>query len=605
MSESLFKAIDSLNDCIKPPPDISISEWADNYRVLSREASAEPGLWRTSRAPYFREPMDACKAPNVHEIVVKSASQMGKSELLLNLIGYFSHNDPSPMLLIEPTVEMAQAFSKDRLGPMIRDTKELNNIFASAKSRDSNNTILHKSFVGGHVTLIGSNSPSNLAMRPIRLLLADEICRYPASAGTEGNPVDLAKARTTTFHNSLVVLVSTPTVKHICQITENYEKSSRGRYCMPCPSCDKLQFVERKHIVIDYEPELKVRVSCEECGAIHTEREWKRKEGAYIHEEPDNLIKGFWLNGYASNFISWEQIEKKYLEAKGNPEKLKVFTNTVLAETWDQAGESADPSKLLDRRENYSEVPLDCLILTMSVDVQDNRLEYEVCGWGEGLESWSIEYGVIIGDPGASDKAVWKDLRAIFEKKKYKHQSGNIINIIACVIDLGGHHTQSVYDFCESMRPHRVWPIRGVGGWGRPLIKEGTTTNKRTKKKVKLWNIAVDQAKIWLDNRLKQDEPGEGYCHFNFKYNDELYFEGLTSEKLINSKDKNGFPTKKWILEPGKRNEPLDLRVYNYACVKMLNPFFEKLKSIYKPGSIVSTPKNKNKKRRGVLSKGI
>lgn len=599
----LSRAIDKLNNALKPPPDLSVSDWADTYRVLSREASAEAGLWRTSRAPYFREPMDACKNPRYQRIVVKSASQMGKSELLLNIIGYYSHTDPSPMLLIQPTEAMAEAFSKDRLAPMIRDTKVLSDVFSTAKSRSTNNTILHKSFAGGHLTLIGSNSPSNLAMRPIRILLADEICRYPASAGTEGNPVDLAEQRTTTFHNRLIFLVSTPTEKYLCQITDAYEKTSMGKYSMPCPSCDHYNFVTRSQIVVDSEP-LRVRVACSECGSIHTEREWKSKEGAYIHEQPDNPDRGFWLNAYASNFITWEEIEKKHEKAKDSPEKMQVFTNTVLAEVWDEIGERANPMRLLDRRENYEEIPQDCLILTLAVDVQDNRLEYEVCGWGDELESWSIEYGILLGDP--ADKKVWGQLKDIFNNKKFKHQSGAEMGIIAMVIDLGGHHTQTVYDFCESMKPERVWPIRGVGGWGLPLIKEGTTKNKRTGKKVKLWNIAVDQAKIWLDRRLRQEEPGPGYCHFNFKFNDELYFEGLTAEKLVNSKDKRGFPTKKWVLEPGKRNEPLDLRVYNYACVKMLNPVWDKLKRAYTNGSVKPITKSASKRRRrGVLSKGI
>jgi len=599
----LKKATSKLYNSFKPPPDIPVSEWADTYRVLSREASAEAGLWRTSRAPYFREIMNACKNPEYKRVVVKSASQVGKTELLLNIIGYYAHTDPGPMLLVQPTESMAEAFSKDRLSTMIRDTKVLRDIFSSAKSRTANNTILHKTFAGGHVSLIGSNSPASLASRPIRILLCDEINRYNESAGTEGDPVDLAEARTTTFHNKLIFLVSTPTDKHICQITDHYEKTSMGKYCMLCPSCDYPNWVCRDTLVIDG---LNIRATCTECGSIHTEQEWKSREGVYIHENPDNPDRGFWLNGYASNFVTWSEIEQKFLKAKGNAEKLKVFKNTVEAEVWEEAGERADPHTLLARRENYEEVPQSALALTMAVDVQDNRLEYEVVAWGEGLESWSMAYGVILGDP--SREQVWKDLKDYFLNNTFMHQSGHRMRASCMAIDLGGHHTQQVYDFAEKMRPERVWPVRGVGGWGLPLIKQGTSKNKRTGKKVSLWNIAVDQAKIWLERRLKQTEPGAGYCHFNFK-NDELYFEGLTAEKLVNSKNKAGFPVKKWVLEPGKRNEPLDIRVYNYAAITMLNPVWPKLKKVYERNADESSPPigevKRKKRKRGTISKGI
>jgi phage terminase large subunit GpA-like protein len=603
MQPRFISAIEKLNKCLTPPPDLLISEWADTYRVLSREASAEAGIWRTSRAPYFREPMDACRDPRYQEVVVKSASQMGKTELLLNIIGYYSQNDPSPMLLIQPTVEMAEAFSKDRLSPMIRDTKVLRDIFSGPKSRTANNTIAHKTFSGGQITMIGANSPSNLAMRPIRILLCDEINRYPASAGTEGNPVELAKARTTTFYNRLVFKVSTPTEKYICQITDSYEQSSKGKYCMECPSCTHPNFITRDSLVIE---DLYVRAACTECGAIHEERDWKSTEGYYVHEEDNNNTRGFWINGYASRFMTWSEIEKKYLTAKESPETLKVFTNTVLAEVWEESGERADPTVLLDRRENYTEVPSAALALTMAVDVQDNRLEYEVVAWAEGLESWSMDYGVFLGDP--SRDQVWQDLKDYFNNNTFSHQSGHKMKINCMAIDLGGHHTQKVYDFAEKMKPDRVWPIRGVGGWGLPLVKEGRSKNKRTGKKVTLWNIAVDQAKIWLERRLKQNEPGAGYCHFNFN-NNELYFEGLTAEKLVNSKNKAGFPVKKWVLEPGKRNEPLDLRVYNYAAINMLNPVWQKLKKAYDREPDESSPPvgevKRKKRRRGQISKGI
>lgn len=577
-----------------------MSEWADKHRKLSREASAEPGQWRTSRAPYFREPMDSCKNPHYQKIIIKSASQLGKSELILNLLGYYTHTDPAPMLLIQPTVEMAESFSKDRLAPMIRDTPILNTLFSDSKSRNSGNTIRQKTFPGGHCTLIGANSPSNLAMRPIRMLLCDEINRYPASAGTEGNPVKLAEKRTTTFHNRLVILVSTPTDKGSCAISNNYELSSQGEYCLLCPSCDSPNYIDRKILVIDHDT-MNIQAACRSCGSVHGEQEWKKREGIYVHKNPDNKVRGFLINAYASLFNTWDNIEREFLESKKNPEDLKVFVNTVLAEEWEEPGEKADPQALLNRREHYENPPEDCLVITCAVDTQDNRLEYEVVGWGEGFESWSMEYGVILGDPGK--KEVWKQLKDFFDTKRWKHASGHSMRIVAMTIDLGGHHTQMVYEFCDSMQPERVWPVRGVGGWGLPLTKQGRSKIKRSDKKVTFYNVAVDQAKLWIERRLKQKEPGPGYCHFNFKFNDELYFDGLTSEKLTTTY-KRSYPVKVWQLEKGRRNEPLDLRVYNYAAVRLLNPVWSALKLNFKKE--YEAPLVKKKKRRtGVISKGI
>ncbi len=599
MTTLLKKAIEKLNLCITPPPDILVSEWADKHRVLSREASAEPGKWETARAPYFREPMDACKNPYYKRICVKSASQMGKTELLLNIISYYIHTDPSPILLLQPTVEMSEAFSKDRIAPLIRDTKILSDLMADSKSRDSSNTIRHKTFPGGHLSLIGANAPASLAMRPIRILLCDEINRYPASAGTEGNPVKLAEKRTTTFHNSLVVLVSTPTEKGASQISSEYEVSSKGEYSLLCPSCDHPNLITRKSLVINHDP-VDIKAACENCGAIHKEIEWKSREGIYVHKDPDNNFRGFFINGYASLFNTWNEIEKEFLVAKDNPEDLKVFVNTVLAEEWEEQGDRVSPLSLIDRREHYDDPPERCLVLTMAVDTQDDRLEYEVCGWGQGFESWSLEYGVFRGDPGKKD--VWNQLKSYFDNKTWKHASGHEMTIVAMTIDSGGHHTQEVYEFCDSMSPQRVWAIKGQAGWGRPLIKEGRTQIKRSKnKKFKIYNIAIDQAKLWIERRLKQSEPGEGYCHFNFKYNDEVYFEGLTSEKLTTSYVRS-YPVKKWVLEKGKKNEPLDLRVYNYAAIRMLNPVFPAIKNNFKNKKLITS---KKKRKRGTLSKGI
>ena len=242
--EKIFKVL-------QPPPDLKLSEWADEYRRLSSEASAEPGRWRTSKAPYQREIMDAITDMTVKKVVVMSAAQVGKTDaMILNPIGYYIHYEPSPIMVLQPTIQMAEAFSKDRLSPMIRDTPVIAERI-NDKSRTSGNTILQKIFPGGHVTMVGANSPSSLASRPIRILLADEIDRYPATAGSEGDPLFLAAKRLTTFWNRKEVDVSTPTIKGLSRIEVEYQNSSRGEWNAPCPCCGELQPLKWANVVFD------------------------------------------------------------------------------------------------------------------------------------------------------------------------------------------------------------------------------------------------------------------------------------------------------------------------------------------------------------------
>jgi len=216
-----------------PPPNLKVSDWADRYRYLSAEGSAEPGKWDTSRAPYQKDILDAIREPGIKKVVVMSSAQVGKTEILLNIIGYHIHQDPAPILLLQPTMQMAEAFSKDRLAPIIRNTPALKGKVSDPRSRDSGNTLSHKTFPGGHITLAGANSPANLASRPIRIILADEVDKYPASAGSEGDPVSLAIKRSTTFHNRKAVLVSTPTMKGASRIERAYNESDKKKSMFP------------------------------------------------------------------------------------------------------------------------------------------------------------------------------------------------------------------------------------------------------------------------------------------------------------------------------------------------------------------------------------
>lgn len=576
----LFTSIFSI---LKPPPPITVSQWADEYRRLSPEASAEPGRWKTSKAPYQKEIMDAIGSVETEKVVVMSAAQIGKSDAcILNPLGYYIHYDPSPTMILQPTIQMAESFSKDRVAPMIRDTPVLQEKIKD-KERNSGNTILQKIFPGGHVTMVGANSPSSLASRPIRILLADEIDRYPATAGNEGDPLLLATKRLTTFWNKKIVCVSTPTVKGISRIEVEYEHSTQEEWAVPCPHCGELTTLEWANIKFNKNDLSEIEMVCPHCGAIANEYAWKSnyQEGQFIANYPRRKVRGFHLNALASLFVSWEEIVTKFLVAneekkKGNVELLKVWTNTEMGQTWEEEGEELDNEELAARLEKYDgEVPAEVIILTAGVDVQDNRFEVEVVGWAEEKESYGIYYRKIYGD--LKSEAIWRDLDNYLDQT-FTTADGRKLKIYATCIDSGGHFTQEVYKFCKTRVFRRIFAIKGKGGAHLPYFSKPSTSNAY---KTPLFTLGVDSGKATLYQRLALQEPGPNYCHFpsgeGRGYNED-YFKGLTAEKMVMTY-KKGRAQYEWRLKKGyKRNEPLDIRNYATAALEITNPVLKKEK---------------------------
>lgn len=483
---------------LKPPPKLTISEWADRFRQMSPEASAGTGRWHTDNAPYQREIMDAIGNPHVRMVVFKSSSQVGKTEVLLNVLGYYIDYNPAPILVLQPTVEMGQTFSKDRLAPMIRDTAVLRKKM-DAKSRFSGNTIMQKTFPGGHVTIVGANSPAGLASRPIKIVLADEVDRYPVSAGTEGDPLNLAQTRQTTFWDKKTVLVSTPTIKGSSRIEKSWLESTMEEWTVPCPECGEYQPMVWANVVFDRErwPRGGVQYRCESCGCIAGEYRWKAqgRKGRYAALHPEREVRGFHLNVLASSFCAWAGIVTEFLSAKealdhGNPELMKVWVNTKLGETWEERGETADDMALLARREMYTAtVPAQVLVLTCGIDVQDDRFELELVGWGVGKESWGIRYQKIYGDP--LKPQIWEDLDK-FLQTRWRREDGVVLDILAAAMDTGGHHTDSVYRFCLDRFYRHVYAIKGRGGTETPFVSKPSTGNRVG---VPLYTIGVDNGK--------------------------------------------------------------------------------------------------------------
>lgn len=598
---NLFRRIVKI---LEPPKKLTVSEWADEYRRLSPEASAEPGRWRTDRAPYQREIMDSVADKDTETIVIMSSAQVGKTEILNNIIGYFMDYEPSPLLLLQPTLEMAEAYSKDRLAPMIRDTPVLTNKVGDAKARNSGNTLLHKTFPGGHITMAGANSPSSLASRPIRILLADEVDRYPISAGTEGDPVNLAAKRTTTFWNKKKVYVSTPTEKGVSRIEKEFEESTKEEWCLPCPCCGRLQPLTWAQIKFE-----DVTMECRFCRERFSEFEWKAGKGQWVPQNTntDGKVRGFHLNALASPWERWSNIIKEFKDAKKKgKDTLKVFVNTFLGESWeDQDGEIDEIDSLIKRRKNYEcEVPKGVLVLTAGVDVQDDRLEVEVVGWGVGKTSWGIEYKVFYGDPGQD--AVWNQLDE-YLSKTFCYKNGEGLSISCVCLDTGGHYTTEAYRFCKTREHRRIFGIKGNGGDdNKPYIGKATRGNREG---IALFPINVDKGKETIISRIKiQFEESPGYCHFPIEQEKgytEDFFKGLTSERRT-LKYFKGVRKFEWKKKAGVRNEPLDLRNYATAALEILNPNLEALAEKNINGNVFNqTAKVVKKKTRKVLSKGL
>lgn len=565
-----------------PPPNLTVSEWADSERRLSQESSAEPGRWITSRAPHQKEIMNAVNDPQTTKVVAMLPSQTGKTEALLNVVGYYVAYDPSPILIIQPTLDMAETLSKDRIAPMVRDTPALRGKIADSKSRSSGNTMLHKSFPGGHITMCGANSPAGLASRPIRIVLADEVDRYPPSAGTEGDPLMLAAKRTGTFWNRKIIITSTPTIKGVSKVEREYDQSTKEIYCLSCPDCGELQQILRKHlqhIKNDDGALIDVHAHCEKCGAVNDELAWKKSEGHWVARAPHNGVRGFHMNCYVNPWKTWIQCEKDFQIAKLSVETLQVFINTELAETWEEPGERSDHDYLFKRRESYlAEVPNDAVVLTAGIDTQNDRLEMEVVGWAEGFETWNIDYQVFYGD--TSQQEIWDTLAKFIEEKRYTHECGAELRIVSACIDSGGHNTQSAYEFVWRNRNKRIYAIKGTGGQGPQLYKKSKAKVDRGGHEVPLFIVGVDEAKLWLKRRLDQLKAGPGFCHFPID-RDLEYFEQLTAEKLVRRKNK-GFEELVWE-KTRARNEALDCRVYAYIALKILNPVFPALKKNLTP----------------------
>ena len=604
---------------MRPPANLTVTEWAERHRRLSPESSAEPGPWRTSRTPYLKEPMDAFTDPKVRRIVMVAASQVGKSELELNIIGFIIDEDPGSILFIHPTTIDAKEFSKLRVAPMIRDCPTLRQKVAAPKSRDSGNTVLQKTYPGGILTMCGSTEAHALASKPIRYVLGDERDRWALSAGTEGDPWGLAMARQTTFYNAKAVEVSTPTVKNASAIEASYSEGTMERWKTRCPHCGEYHEIRWEDIRYEYE-EIEVNRKktyklkslwyvCPGCAAISTETDMKRAPSRWEADNPAAYAQGvrsFWLNAFVSQWASWESIILKFLNAVGNSRKLQVVYNTCFGQLWEDRGDLEDEDSLMSRREDYGvddnnrpvELPDGVLALTAGVDTQDDRFEYEIIGHGHFGETWGIEKGIIMGRP--DDLSVWAKLDELVFDRVLHFRDGIGLRMTMSFVDEGGHFTQSVRDECRKRIGKRVFCIKGMPGPDKPFTgppkKMKIIINQKVVGTCWQYQIGVDSGKQVIMDNLSVKEPGSKYCHFPKR--DDYgpgYFAGLLSERLEYDASKKQPWT--WKKIPGhERNEALDCRNYAMAAFKAspvnLDEIDRKLKAArgVRAEGVVATP---------------
>lgn len=572
---------------LHPDPDVWVDEWADEYMRIPRDTgAAEPGQYRTSRTPYAREPM-RCLSPAhpCKRVVTMVASQLMKTQIALNWIGGLIHMAPSNILTLLPSLGLAKRVSS-RIGKTIKATPVLRERVASSRSRDSRNTMDTKEFEGGSLYVTTAGSAANLSELSARYVYGDEIDRWEVDIGEEGDPIELAETRGSTFgRNAKFYFSSSPTIKGASRISDLFEGSDQRYYYVPCPTCGHMQILEweRLHYSKDYSvvhyqcagPECDVLIDEYHKGEMLAKGEWR------AHAEGDGETVGFHLNALYSplGWMDWKSLAKQFekakkAQAKGDLEPMQVFYNTRLAKVWDSAQEQtkADTLRARARLEGFAlgSLPAAVLMLTGSVDVQANRLEFMVMGWGVGMERWVVDFQIVAGDP--ADERTWAALDELL-KAKYRHPCGVGLGILAVAVDSGGHHTDEVYQFCRVRRWRNVFAIKGASKPGKPVIAQRpsmvdvTWKGQTERNGAELWFVGTDTAKDWIYNRYPF-ESGPGALHFANDLPDD-FFDQCVAERKI-ARYIRGHKRIEWVKGKAERNEALDLMVYCLAMAHYL-----------------------------------
>lgn len=562
-------------DGLAPDPNLNVCQWADRHRMLSSSGAAEAGQYRTDRAPYLREIMEVMSPSHpATDVTIMKGTQVGLTEAANNLIGFHMHMVPCPILMVLPKQGVMGDVSKQRLDPMIEKCPEL-------LERVSPNNVETKEFPGGVLFLRTARSTSDLKSMPIRVVIFDEIDEYPLDVNDQGDPIGLGVRRTSTYgKRKKIIKISTPTVEGKSRIASSFQITDQRYYFVPCPHCDHEQTLEWSGVKWKKDdagrPKLDtIHYECESCEKPIQEFQKTEmlRRGRWIATNPDapEHAVGFHVNSLYSPYgwKSWAEIVQEFFDAKDDPVKLKEWINSILGETWKARGDRPDWTRLKERAEDYpvGVIQPGALLLTCGVDVQKDRIEAEIVGWGPSLESWSVEHVIIEGDVwDDGPDGPWPKLSALIEKR-WPHEDGGEIGLTLTAVDTG-YATSQVYAWYRTVSAKKVMLVKGKAGVDRMVgyLSKGKASGSG----VPLWIVGVDQAKSWIYGKLELrpyygEEGGEvsgypdGYMHYP-QYAPE-FFRQLSAEKQVMQTDSSGYQKLAWVKEY-ERNEALDLRVY-------------------------------------------
>jgi phage terminase large subunit GpA-like protein len=576
---------------LRPEDRGTVSEWADQFRVLSGVGCPEPGPWRTSRAPYLREPMDCLSSiSRVRRVVLMFGSQLGKTEAGLNWLGSIIHWNPAPTLLVQPTLEMAKRLNRQRLEPFIRETPPIAERIPPPRARDSGNTAFLKLFPGGMFVLTGANSASAAQSMPAANLFADEVSSYPLRLDDKGDPLENFEARTANFPRGKTLITSTPGEAKACRVTKEFEtRSDRRRFHVPCPACGVAQVLVWPQFKWD-RPEGEVTYECAHCAERFEERHKSRMlpSGVWVPTAAgDGITAGFHLPGWYAplGWISWGEIRDQFIRAKTDAELLKGWVNKRAAEAWrDEIENAFNVEGLAKRRQDIKAgngypvgvVPDEVVLITGGVDVQGGggsvgeRLVVTLWGWGRGEEGWHLGHWEIHGDPQQDE--VWQQLDNI-AATSWKRADGRQLKMSMGGIDDGGHAPHAVRNFCRS-GPAQWVPMKGSGTKGRPIIGKGSAVDVSGKNKVVtkrallLYSIGTDASITHLQGRIRNEQPGSGYLHLGQCSSDQFLAELFPWKRRARAV--KGFTQYEWTLPPGAHDEGGDCTRMAYAALQLV-----------------------------------
>lgn len=597
-----------LGRLLEPKPNWNVWQWAEHKRWVGKGVSAKTQegakLYSTADAPHQRAPQESVTDPAVQITVLVMASQIGgKTEICNNVIGYHMDHAPRNCVIMYPTIDSAEKYSKRKFAPMAAATPALSAILKPARSRDSGNTILSKDFLGGSVYFVGANSAPSLRGASGAVLLGDEIDSIDINACGEGDPVELLWRRGESFKNVVKVLASTPTLKGASAIWKWFELSDQQYWLVPCPKCGTFQQLKWTQIQWpEGKPEQSVLV-CSSCAAALDDKQRLEMyfNGQWRASAPFKGIRGYHLNGIYCPWPAQKGFEGRLhqmvvdsIRAQESTKKKMVWTNTFLCEPFEEeSSEPMDVGPLLKRGENYTpqSLPNDIILVLATVDVQKTWLQVQVTGLGLDEETWGIESKTIEGDPEQDD--VWQDLADVLSGS-YTRADGLILPITAAAIDMR-HKPTRVVRFVQKSGLPRIYPIYGVAG-GQTLL---VTT--RFSKHYRLRTYAVDtkMAKDAVFSRLAVEDPGPRYMHFpakrantdvgvtDYGFNPE-FFAQLTAE-VLRTRYNHGY-AHQFYEKIRDRNEALDLSVYFLAAVDILRPNLTAISKRQKPPGQDGTP---------------